>query len=213
MASQQPTERHERSRLPVADQLRQPRRQLTDLDGAGGAVEERDAVQQDAARERAEDEVLERGLDRLRLALEVAGQDVARQRHQLERDPDRQQAETARHQHHAGGRGQQDQRVELSPAGNRSLRRSGIESATVRPVAIRSSSFHEDRVGIEDEHAAQDRFVAAGLAPCPQRPAPRSTTRASEKSSHRRRGRLRTPRPIEPATASASRDREEDLRR
>ena len=80
--------------------------------GAGEAVDQRGAVEQHPRGERAEDEIFEPGLGRAhRIAVE-AGDDVERQALQFEAEIERDQVVGRDHDHHAGGR-QQDQHREL----------------------------------------------------------------------------------------------------
>ena len=81
------------------------------LGRAGGAVRPRDAEQEERRRERPQQEVLHRGLVRVP-APGDAGQDVERQRQDLERQEHQDQVGRGRDQRHPGG-GEQDQRVEL----------------------------------------------------------------------------------------------------
>ena len=75
---------------------------------AGGAVDERDAVEQERARERAQQKVLDRGLARTRVAAQRPRQHVDRHRHDLEGEEDHDQVVGRRHERHARGR-EQDQ--------------------------------------------------------------------------------------------------------
>jgi hypothetical protein len=76
--------------------------------GAGEAVNQRDAVEQDAAGKRAEDEILQARFSRTRVAPHEAGEDVGRQRLKFEADVERQQV-GCRHHHARAHRGKQDQ--------------------------------------------------------------------------------------------------------
>ena len=80
---------------------------------AGDREGERDAVEEERAREGAEQEVLERRLGARRARAAQPGQDVDRQRQHLERQEDHQQVGGGRHQHHAADR-EQRQRVVLA---------------------------------------------------------------------------------------------------
>ena len=82
------------------------------------AVGERDAVEEERAREGAEQEVLERRLGARGDVAADAGQHVDRERQDLEREEDDQQIGRRRHQHHAGDR-EQHQRVDTRPPGGR----------------------------------------------------------------------------------------------
>ncbi len=82
------------------------------VERAGDAVDQRDAVQQNRRAHRAEHEVLHRRFGRLLFVLEVAGEDVARQRHQLEADVDRGEMDARGHEHHAA-EGEGHERVVL----------------------------------------------------------------------------------------------------
>ena len=64
--------------------------------GARGAVEQRHAVEQDRARERADQEVLERGLVAAQLAAVEAREHVDRDAHQLEAEEHREQVDRGR---------------------------------------------------------------------------------------------------------------------
>ena len=75
---------------------------------AGEAVDQRDAVEQHARRQRAEDEILEAGLGRAQTVAVDRGDDVERQRLQLEAEIERDQVVGRDHQHHAE-RGEQDE--------------------------------------------------------------------------------------------------------
>jgi hypothetical protein len=75
-----------------------------ELRGPGRAVDERDAVQQEARREGAEQEVLERGLGALRAAAVEARQHVHGERHDLDAEEDHHEVARGGEQHHARGR-------------------------------------------------------------------------------------------------------------
>ena len=77
------------------------------------AVHERHAVEQDAERERAEQEILHRRFVRAPARLQESRQDVERDRHRLEADEERDQIGPAGHEHHAE-RGAQNQEVVLA---------------------------------------------------------------------------------------------------
>jgi hypothetical protein len=96
---------HRRGRNPYPDFV-QARR-------AGDGVRERDPVEEERARERPQDEVLEGRLGAVRVAALQTGHDIDAQRHDLERDEDDEQVARGAHQHHAGHREQQ-QRVILA---------------------------------------------------------------------------------------------------
>ena len=106
----QEDERQQRERL-VARLTRERVRDRRDAGRAGGAVRPRDTEQEERRRERPQQEVLHRGLVRVP-ATGDAGQDVERQRQDLERQEDQDQVGRGRDQRHPGG-GEQDQRVEL----------------------------------------------------------------------------------------------------
>ena len=79
---------------------------------AGRAVHQRDAVEQERRRERAEQEVLERALGGSLAAAVDAGERVHRDRHQLDAEEDDHQVARGGEQHHARRR-EQDQHVRL----------------------------------------------------------------------------------------------------
>jgi hypothetical protein len=78
---------------------------------SGGTVDERDAVEQERGREGAEEEILHRRFARDELAFEEPGQNVQRERHELERQEHDDQVARGGHQHHAGGREQHERPV------------------------------------------------------------------------------------------------------
>ena len=82
-------------------------------DGAAVAVQERRAVQEERRRERAEQEVLERGLLRQQPAATChAREQVQRERHDLERDEHQQQV-VGRREHQHAGEGEEEERPDL----------------------------------------------------------------------------------------------------
>ena len=81
--------------------------------GAGDDEGEGDAVEEERAREGAEQEILERGLGPRDARSAQAGQDVDRQRQHFERQEDDQQVGGRRHQHHPADR-EERQRVVLA---------------------------------------------------------------------------------------------------
>ena len=83
-----------------------------EIGGAGRAIDQRDAVEQETRRERPDQEILERRLGRERVRPVEAGEHVDRDRHHLE--PEKQDDEVLRpaEEHHAGGR-EQHERVVL----------------------------------------------------------------------------------------------------
>ena len=89
-------------RRPEPRQVGRPRR----------AVEQRDPVEEEAAREGAEQEVLQCRLVAGGPGPEGTSEHIERQRHELEGEEDHQEIRPRRHQHHANG-GEQDQGVVL----------------------------------------------------------------------------------------------------
>ena len=84
----------------------------TEVGRAGRAVDQGDAVEQEARGERPDQEVLERRLGGERVDAVVAGQDVHRHRHHLEAQEQDDEVLRPAQEHHAGG-GQEDQRIVL----------------------------------------------------------------------------------------------------
>ena len=121
----------------------------------GDAVDEREPVQEDARGERSEDEVLERRLGRLGLALEVARQDVGGQGHRLERDVDRDQVVARRHEEHADA-GKEQQRVVL-PSRVRRLADEAHRREDRQKDREQDQALEKEREVVDDEGAAQDR--------------------------------------------------------
>src|SRR6185437_2594483 len=74
-----------------------------DARAAGGAVDQRDSVEEEGRGEGAEKEILERGFGALRTAAAEARHDVGGDRGDFEGDEDQQQLHGARHEHHADG--------------------------------------------------------------------------------------------------------------
>ena len=103
------------------------------------AVHERHAVQQDAERKRAEQEILHRRLVRSLVGLDEPGQDVERHGHRLEADEDRDEVDAAGHDHHAE-RGAQDEEVVL-PGLTPSISIYRIDISTVSAAASRNSTL------------------------------------------------------------------------
>ena len=136
----------------AAERLRDAR----ERERAGRAVDERDPVDEDARRERAEDEVLRGRLEGLRLALEVAGEDVLRERHELERDDDRHEVRPGRHEEHADGR-EEDEAVVLAAR----VRRRADEPQREEDRHDRREDQEDLEVeaeAVEDEHPAERRL-------------------------------------------------------
>ena len=133
-------------------------------DGAGEAVDQRGAVEQHARRQRAEDEVLQAGLGGLGVVAVEGGEDVERQRLQLEAEIERDQVAGRDHHHHA----------DASRAGSGSGTRSAsmpLARACSRPTAgsrpptpISVSDLHEAGEAVGDEGAVEGRrrLPAAG---------------------------------------------------
>jgi hypothetical protein len=80
---------------------------------AGGAVEERDPIEEEPARESAEQEVFHRRLFGLVLSAAHARHDVEGDRQELQANEQHEKVPTCGHEHAAGGR-PQDEEVELS---------------------------------------------------------------------------------------------------
>ncbi len=86
---------------------------LVDLRGAGGAKDQRDAVEQKSCGKGAEQKVLDGGFGAAARVLAIAGQNVGGDGGDLQRDEDQQQLDRAGEQAHAD-RAKDDQRVELA---------------------------------------------------------------------------------------------------
>ncbi len=83
------------------------------VDAPAGAVEERDAVQQETGREGPEQEILERPLDGVDAVAREPGQDVQRDREDLQAEEDGQEVLAGRHHRHPRDR-ELDQGEELA---------------------------------------------------------------------------------------------------
>ena len=174
------------------------------------AVGERDAVEEERARERAEQEVLERRLGRRRRVAADAGQHVDRERQHLEREEDDQQVGRRRHQHHAGER-EQHQRVVLAAraaararssaprtpatarrrrsaiAGDEQAEVVGDDDAEARRRCWFHSSDRRDRRADQADDAERRRSASAR----PARGTPRRPSRQCAAASRRASGRWR----------------------
>ena len=116
------------------------RRHHAQVRRAGQPVQQRHAVEQDAERKRAEQEVLDRRFVRPLVRLDEAGQDVERDRHRLEADEDGDEIDAAGHDHHAERRAQ-DQEVVLARAGALRPRGSAPTSARSCAAATRNTTL------------------------------------------------------------------------
>ena len=121
------------------------RRDPVQVRRAGGAVDERDAVEQERRGERAEEEIFHRRLARGELPLEHARQDVERERHQLEGQEHDDQVAGGGQQHHAGRR-EEHQRPVLARLG-----------AGAAQVVHREQ--HDEGAGVADDHVEEQREV------------------------------------------------------
>ena len=93
---------------PVLDPAREALRDPAELGGAGEAVEQRDAVEQDPGGESAQHEIFEARLGRARVAALEAGEDVGGEALELEADIEGEEIAGRDHHPHAD-RGEEDQ--------------------------------------------------------------------------------------------------------
>ena len=128
-----------------------------EVHGAGEAVEQRRAVEEEAGGERAEQEVLERGLLAEQAATtRQAAQQVERQREHLEADEHRQQVVGRREQHHAEDR-EHHQRVDLGVLAARRDRR-GLRVGAGHRGGLAGERRHPAvEVALGEEQHAGDR--------------------------------------------------------
>jgi hypothetical protein len=119
-------------------------RTATRLGGAGGAVDQRHAVQQEAGRERAHQEVLHRRLVAPPRPAPQRGHDVDADRHRLDAEEHRGEVRRVRQHQHAGAGQEQDAEV---------LADGPVVSAHVR---------RRDQRGQRDHHRQQRRQRVAG---------------------------------------------------
>ena len=172
---------------------------------AGDAVGERDAVEEERARERAEQEVLERRFGRRRRVAPDAGQHVDRERQDLEREEDDQQVGRRRHQHHAGDREQHQRVVLAAPAAARARSSAPENASDSMPTTIRIDGDEQPEVVGDDDAEArrvavpQQRrdAIAAPTRPIDAEPADRHPLAgiAEGLGDHRGDGRPRRRRP------------------
>ena len=154
-----------------------------ELHRAGGAVDQRQAVEQRRRADRPDHEVLEPGLERRAPAQLGGAQHVERDRQQLDADEQRDQVlGAAASSDHAGDRAEQH-RVVLAVAG------------LARGARARSDSSTRDQAGDVDEHrdaerervarqrALDDRLLHAGV-PDPDRQADRGEQRDRRQQRH-----------------------------
>ncbi len=164
-ADQQQGEADEQHAVVEEHDAREELRDAGEVRGAGGAVDERDAVEEDGRREGAEQEVLEPGLLRGEALAVERGEHVQRDREDLERQEDGDEVVGRRHQHHAGGRAQHQREVlgaleVLAPqvaAGQQQREQGGAED----------HRLHEHREPVDRDQPAQGlvRTVAVDEAP------------------------------------------------
>ena len=147
-------------------------RHVVEVRAAGEAVRERDAVQEERAREPAEDEVLEGAFRARALVAAQARQHVERQREDLERQEDHEEVGRHGDEHHAG-QGEQQERVVL--AGGQAVAVDGLRRE------------HEG----EQAHAHQDQTARTGRSRRPgrRRSSRPGVPRAAGWRWRRRRGR------------------------
>ena len=132
---------------------------------AGGAVDERDAVEQERRGERAEQEVLQRGLAGVQPLLEEPGQHVERQRHELEGQEHHDQVVGRGQQHHA-----RRSRTARARSTRPTRRRPGADSpSTAAPPARRGVARSPGR----------RRARSCRARPCPGSARPRPPQRAT----------------------------------
>ncbi len=137
---------------------RQRRLDRCQIQGAERSVDQRHPVEQDGRRGRSEHEVLDRALVALVLELEVADQDVDRQRHQFEADVEAGEVGSGSHHEHADG-GKEDQGDVLTPAVARTLEITRRHQNGQGP-GKQNQQLEKDRQMIDHEHAAENRHRA-----------------------------------------------------
>ncbi len=98
-----------------------------EIDAAGGAVDQRHAVEEETRGERAEQEILERGLIGALIVAQIAGQDVAGDGGDLQADEDDDQVVGRGHDGLAGD-GEQQQRVVLAGFGVLAFQETGTKT-------------------------------------------------------------------------------------
>ena len=84
--------------------LRQRLRERGEVHGAGKAIDQRNAIEQQARGKRAEHEILQTGLGRTQFVAREGGEDVERQRLQFEPEIEGHQVRGRYHHHHADDR-------------------------------------------------------------------------------------------------------------
>ncbi len=161
------------------------------LERAGGAVEQRQAVEQGGRADRADHEVLEAGLQRGGAAQLGGAEHVERDRQQLDADEQRQQALGLGQQDHAGDRAEQ-QRVVLALAG---LARRAVAQRQQHGDDAGDVEQHREaeRERVDAERALDDRRAVARL-PDPDREADRGAAARRRVSSGTSRGARTRPR-------------------
>ena len=132
-------------------------------DGAGEAVDQGGAIEQHARRQRTEHEILQPGLDRLRVVPIAGGDHIECQRHQLEAEIEHDEIARRDQHHHAKCREQHQDRIfEDAP------RRVGQEFRRQDEGCRRADQrqdFQEPGEIIDDEAAAESRELAGGQHP------------------------------------------------
>ena len=135
------------------------RRDAVDVGRPGGAVEQRDPVEEKGGGERAEQEIFHRRLAGLPAALEQPRQDVERERHQLDGEEDHDEVAGRGQEQHARRR-EEHQRVVLTrlhAAATQIVDRQQHDQR--RPVA--DDDVEEERIVVEDHHVAEAPSAAA----------------------------------------------------
>ena len=125
---------------------------------AGHAIQEDDAKQQDGGTHRAENQILQTGLQRKRRGASIRDQYVERHRDRFQRDKQHHEVVTLHQQHHAG-RYQHDQVVEFG-ARQRRARQVDAAEVTDKYRAEQEEGAHDLRQpGLLDHATEQDRIV------------------------------------------------------
>ena len=135
-------------------------RDAAQVEAPGGAVNQRHAVQDEPGRERAEQEILQRSLDRVNLIARQSRQDIEADGEDLEAEEQGEEVFARRHHGHAGD-GEQDEGEELSARCpgrcdviNRSEdRQNGDEQ---------KDQMEDERLRVDDQRPGEDHDSGAG---------------------------------------------------
>ena len=129
------------------------------VERAGGAIDQRQAIQQQARCQRAQHEILDRRLRRQRTVAVERDQRIRAQRQQLQPEIDHHQVAGGHQQHHAGGSEQHQHRHFARIESAFAQERPGVDERQRRHHA--DEQLHHIGGDVADEHPAEHRTLPA----------------------------------------------------